>query len=135
MYNGYDGFHSRLIGVTEEQGPVMSSFETYPSRRLQLDTADRGSQSRILASSIVLMFNLAALVLALVLEIPFWTAPETRQSGCRRVAYIEESNSLSMARAHELRLRLRIRYLLFYLSVTPLIRYSSSSRLSLLIVC
>lgn len=30
-YNGYDGFHSRLMGVTEEQGPVMGSFETYRS--------------------------------------------------------------------------------------------------------
>lgn len=60
-YNGYDGFHSRLMGVTEEQGPVMSSLETYPSRWLQLDTADRGSQSRVPASSIVLIFKFGCL--------------------------------------------------------------------------
>ena len=55
-----------------------------PWQWLQLDSADRGCQSRVLVSSIGLVFNFAALVLALVLEIPIWTALETRKSGCRR---------------------------------------------------
>lgn len=107
--------------------PVMGSFRNISSRRDDGSSIQRieAVSLECLVISIVIMFNLSTLVATLVLKIPISAAPETCRSGYRQVVLrgfsIEESNSLNMARAHKLRLRLRMRYLIFSFFISCLI--------------